>query len=384
MTLSNDQCLAVGYPCEQCVIARLDEQNRVWLCKLEEEKRLNPTFSMFRSIDQQMKLGASVTLAVQTALNEMNVELASVKEDIGSTIKTYAGELRGTSQENMEQLRRQVTEIVQLHTKNVLDSVRLLLEQGKPAAQIEGDLRELVGSMNTLLAKFQVPFVKGDQKEAQLSRVLHEAFFANPNIETQPLGGPDATDFIVRFKHESIIIGTILVENKSNSKWSSEYAVQVENDLERYHTTMAILCVDSLPRTAKGKGFTVNSGRGIVVVTSMELVVPTITIYYEIHAQHYAIKRKAMDLESLAADKDIVFYLNDSLEALKECKKINDAVDDAKKDIHGCTERLTERIQKNNRKIADILASHKAGDKRDSQPCDLRGCARHESTALEA
>ena len=146
---------------------------------------------------------------------------------------------------------------------------------------------------------------------------------------------------------------------------------------------MAVLCVDTLPRAAKAKAFTVKSGRGLVVTTTADLVVPTITMYYEIHAHHYAIKKKAIDLEALAADRDIIFYLNDTLEALKECKKINDAIDDAKKDIHGCTERLTERIQQNNRKIADILVSHKAGHKRDSQPCDLRECARHESTALE-
>ena len=375
MEVSNAQTLTAECSCEQCIIARLDEQNKIWLYQLDEEGRLNPTLSMIRTIDQQMKLGAPVTLAVQAAMNELNASLASVRGDITSVIRGYVGELRHTSEENTEQLRRQVTEIMQLqlHAKNVVDSMKLLLEQAKPGAEIEADLKDMLANLNTLLAKFQVPSIKGDQKETQLSRLLHEAFFANPNVEVDAIGGPDATDFIVKFKQESVVVGTILVENKANGRWSNEYAVQVENDLERYHTTMAILCVDSLPRNAKAKGFTVNSGYGIVVVTSMDLVVPTITMYYEIHAQHYAIRKKAIDLEALAADKDIVFYLNDTLEALKECKKINDAIDDAKKDIHGCTERLTERIQKNNRKIADILASHRVGHKGDSQPCDLRG-----------
>jgi len=337
MEVSNAQTLTAECSCEQCIIARLDEQNKIWLYQLDEEGRLNPTLSMIRTIDQQMKLGAPVTLAVQAAMNELNASLASVRGDITSVIRGYVGELRHTSEENTEQLRRQVTEIMQLqlHAKNVVDSMKLLLEQAKPGAEIEADLKDMLANLNTLLAKFQVPSIKGDQKETQLSRLLHEAFFANPNVEVDAIGGPDATDFIVKFKQESVVVGTILVENKANGRWSNEYAVQVENDLERYHTTMAILCVDSLPRNAKAKGFTVNSGYGIVVVTSMDLVVPTITMYYEIHAQHYAIRKKAIDLEALAADKDIVFYLNDTLEALKECKKINDAIDDAKKDIHG-------------------------------------------------
>jgi len=358
----------IGCQCEECIITRLDEENRRWLCELEEEKRLNSTLSMIRAIDQQMKLGAPVTLAVQTALNAIHASLSSVKEDIGFTVKGYVGEIRGNAQESTEQLCKQVTEIIQLHAKNVVDSVKLLLEQGKSATEIESNLRELLGNLNTLLARFQVPTFKGDQKEVQLSKVLHEAFFANPNIELEPLGGPDATDFIVKFKHESVIIGSILVESKSSGRWSNDYTEQVEKDLERYHTAMALLCVDTLPRTAKARGFTINHGRGIVVITSMELVIPTIAMYYEIHAQHYAIKKKAIDLEALTADKDISFYLNDSLEALKECKKINDTIDDAKEEIHGCTERLTERIQKNNRKIAEILAKHhsvpgKAGTK---------------------
>jgi hypothetical protein len=372
-----------GSRCEQCLVGKLDEQNKAWLCELEEEKRLNSTLSMARTIDEQVRLGAPVTLAVQKVLDEINLSLASVKEDIGRTIKDYVNELRGAAGESTETLRKQVTDVVQLHANNMVDTVKSLLQQGKSASEIENDLKELLGSLNTLLARFQLPNIKGDQKELQLAKALQEAFFANPSVEVQPLGGSDSTDCLVKFKHESIVIGSILVESKSNGRWSNDYAVQVENDLERYHTTMAILCVDSLPRNAKAKGFTVNSGYGIVVVTSMELVVPTITMYYEIHAQHYAVRKKAIDLEALGADRDIVFYLNDTLEALKECKKINDAIDDAKKDIHGCTERLTERIQKNNRKIADILASHRADHKRDSQPYDSRECARHGSAALE-
>jgi uncharacterized protein YoxC len=346
--------------CEHCIVTRLDEENKVWLYQLDEERRLNPTLSMVRAIDQQMKLGAPVTLAVQTALNEINARLVSVKEDLGCAIKDYVGEIRGVAVENTQQLRKQVTEIVQVHAKNVVDTVRLLMAQGKSASEIESSLKELLGNLNTLLARFQVPTVKGDQNELQLSKILHEAFFANPNVEVQPLGGPDATDFLIRFKYESVVIGSVLVERKANGKWSNDYTEQVKSDLERYHTAMAILCVDTLPRTARSKGFTVDNGRGMVVVTCTELVIATIAMYYEIHLQYYGIKKKAIDLQALAADKDISFYLNDSLEALKECKKINDAIDDAKKDIHECTERLAERIQKNNRKIAEILAKHKS------------------------
>jgi uncharacterized protein YoxC len=345
--------------CGECIVARIDEQNKAWFHQLEEEKRLNSTLSMARTIDEQVRLGAPVTLAVQKALGEINLSLASVKEDIGRTIKDYVDELRGATGESTEILRKQVTDIVQLHANNMVDTVKSLLQQGKSASEIENDLRELLGSLNTLLARFQLPSIKGDQKELQLAKALQEAFFANPSIEVQPLGGSDSTDCLVKFKHESVVIGSILVESKSNGRWSNDYAEQVESDLERYHASMAVLCVDTLPRAAKAKGFTVNSRRGIVVTTSMDLVVPTITMYYEIHAQHYAIREKAIDLEALAADRDIVFYLNDTLGALEECKKINDAIDDAKKDIHGCTERLTERIQKNNRKIAEILARHR-------------------------
>jgi hypothetical protein len=376
MVVTDALLVAPRSRCEQCLVGKLDEQNKAWLCELEEEKRLNSTLLMARTIDEQVRLGAPAALAVQSALGEIKLSLASVKEDIGRTIKDYVDELRGAGGESTDILRNQVTDIVQLHANHVVDTVKLLLQQGKSVTEIENDLRELVGRLNTLLARFQLPTIKGDQKELQLARILQEAFFASPSIDVQPLGGPDSTDCLVKFKHESVIIGSILVESKSNGRWSNDYAEQVENDLERYHASMAVLCVDTLPRTAKAKGFTVNSGRGIVVTTSMDLVVPTIAMYYDIHAQHYAIKKKAIDLETLAADRDIIFYLNDTLEALKECKKINDAIDDTRKDIHGCTERLAERIQKNNRKIAEILAKHGYVTQRVTNGSDADGVER--------
>jgi len=333
--------------CERCVLAKIDEQNMIWLCKLEEEDRLNSTLSMVRAIDQQMQVGVPLTAVVQNALKEVNL-----------AIKRYMDELHGMSEQSSELIRERVTEIVHLHSAHVVDSVKLLLEQNKSVGEIEHDLKQLTSNLSALLAKFQLPTIKGEQKELELSKILHDAFFANANIEVQPLGGADATDFLLKLKHDSVVIGSVLVESKSNGKWSNDYAQQVENDLERYHTSMAILCVDTLPRAARGRGFTVNNGRGIVVTTSIELVVPTITIYYDIHAQYYAIKKKAIDLEELTADRDISYYLNETLQALDECKKINDAIDDTKQKIHACTERLSERIQRNNRKIAEVLARY--------------------------
>jgi hypothetical protein len=122
-------------------------------------------------------------------------------------------------------------ELVQLHANNMVDTVKSLLQQGKSASEIEDDLRELLGSLNTLLARFQLPSIKGDQKELQLAKALQEAFFANPSVEVQPLGGSDSTDCLVKFKHESVVIGSILVESKSNGRWSNDYAEQVERTL---------------------------------------------------------------------------------------------------------------------------------------------------------
>ena len=93
-----------------------------------------------------------------------------------------------------------------------------------------------------------------------------------------------------------------------------------------------------------------------MITTTPELVTPTLTMFYEIHDSSYRLQKKALDFESLSADKNLAYYINDNMKILDDCKKISDITDDTTRKIKEHIESIGSRLQENNRKIAEIIS----------------------------
>jgi hypothetical protein len=211
-------------------------------------------------------------------------------------------------------------------------------------------------ALQNYLTAMRLPGVKGEEGETNVLHDLQDAFLGNSNIRIESIGGANATDVVVNFYHEGIEVGRSLVEVKSRKSWSNEYVVQVRDDMKRYNAPVAILAVDKLPKIAKSRGFHVDIGIGIVVTAPPELVVPTITMFYQICVASHAMNKRAFDWGSVVADRNLSYYINDNMKVLEDCKRISDVVDDSAREIKERTASISSRLQANNRKIAGILA----------------------------
>jgi hypothetical protein len=287
------------------VFSKIELGVQDWFYELDADGRLNPTLTMYMVLDRQIGQGVPAAAAIQHAVNE-----------IGKT----------------------------------------LLEQGKSISEIEGRISQAASTLQTCLTALHLPGVKGEEGELNVLRELQEAFLGQSAVRIEPIGGPDATDALAKFYQGQIEIGSSLVEVKSRKTWSSDYLDQVREDMKRYKAPLAVLAVDKLPKAAKARGFHVDTEVGVVVTAPPELVVPTVTMFYEIHAASYALQKRTLDLESIAADRDLLYYINDNMKVLENCKTISDAIDDARRTVEEQLASISQRLKDNAARIAGVFA----------------------------
>jgi len=333
------------------VSSRIDLEIQQWFYDLDFESRLNSSLAMYMAIDRQVRQGMPVTVAVQQAVKEIGSDLTGLREQIEQGLAERFDELRDQHATSVGQMR----EILSRQVELMLTEIKTLVDQGKSVAEIEGRVREATLTLQNYMTAMRLPGVKGEEGETNVIRDLQDAFMGQSDVRIEPVGGADATDAVLRFFHGEIEIGRSLVEVKSRKTWSNDYVDQVRNDMKRYNTPLAMLAVDKLPKTAKSKRFHVDIGRGVVITAAPELVVPTMTMFYQIHAASYAQQKRALNFQSLATDRDLVFCVNDNMKILDDCKKISDVADDSAKKIKEHVTSISSRLHENNRKIAELL-----------------------------
>ena len=339
------------------VFSKIELSVQQWFYELESESRLNQTLSMYMAIDRQVRQGAPVTAAVQLATKQITLEFAGLEEKVQRTLLEKLNSINGLNGEAV----RQIGDTLNQGLQGIVVQIMNLVEQGKSASEIEASVKEAAGALQSYVLSLKLPGVKGDEGEKSVLRELEDAFLGQTCFKVEPLGGADATDAVVTFRHGGVEIGRSLVEVKSRKNWSNDYLEQARGDMKRYNAAFAILAVEKLPRAAKARGYHVDAGEGLVITTTPELVTPTITMFYEIHAASYRLQKKALDLESLSSDKDLAYYINDNMKILEDCKKISDVAEDSTRKIKEHTASIGSRLQDNSRKIAEILAKVSSG-----------------------
>lgn len=272
-----------------------------------------------------------------------------------------------------EDTKKFVKEIVEEQVRTLVEKVELLLNQGKTIDEIEkelktliGDLGSTAGGLNTILQSFKIPMVKGEKAELDLVSMINEAFLANKDVSIEPLGGPDATDVLVKFLCQDLEIGRVLIESKASDKWSNDFLEQTQKDMRRYGVATAILSVQKPPRGAKARGYIIDDTLGIIVITTPEMAVSTLTMFYDMYLANYRLGRKTMNLQTIMDDKDIIYHIQDNLECLDDCKKINDCIDKSQRAIRNYVSKIMNRLKYNNGKIALILSKHQEAGKEPS------------------
>ena len=83
--------------------------------------------------------------------------------------------------------------------------------------------------------------------------MINEAFLANKNVTVEPLGGPDATDIIVKFSYQDLEIGRVLIESKASDTWSNDFLEQTKRDMKRYGIATAILSVKKTTKRSESQ-----------------------------------------------------------------------------------------------------------------------------------
>ena len=264
-----------------------------------------------------------------------------------------------------EDVKKFVKEIVEEQVKTLVEKVEILLKQGKTMDEIEkelktalGGLEGAVGGITAILQRLKIAPVKGERAELELLSMINEAFLVNKSVAIEPLGGPDATDVIVKFSYQDLEIGRVLIESKATEKWSNEFLEQTKRDMKRYGIATAILSVRKTPRGAKVKGYMIDDTLGIIIITTPEMAVSTLAIFYDMYVQNYRLGKKTIDLQAIMDNKDIKYHIDDNLECLNDCKKINDCIDKSQRNIHRHVANIMNRLKGNNEKIALILSKH--------------------------
>jgi hypothetical protein len=339
------------------VLEKLDTGIRGWITDLAREDRLNSTLATFWAIDKQFKQGAPIGEAVSHAVSEIGTRVDSMQVEVENELTKNFQQIIDRNEISAKQLTEAVRDIVREQTDSVMSQVRLLLEQSKTVAEAGALLKEAAGSVQTALATAKIAGVRGEQGEIQTIQALRDAFFGIDGIQIESIGGANETDAIVRFLYLGLEVGRILLEIKSRNTWSNNFLDQVRDDMKRYDTYLAILIADKLPRNAKGKGFSVDNTTGLIVTMTPELVFQTISVFYELHTSVFKLQKKALDIRALVSNKDLIFYLNDNLKCLEDCKKIIDTTKDTSSKIENLTASISGRIQSNNTSIAGILSS---------------------------
>jgi hypothetical protein len=306
---------------------------------------------MYMAIDKQVRQGAPMAVAVQHATKQLALNFAGLQEKVDRTIREKLDDLKGGNSDSI----RQITEAVNQALQVITLDVGTLIEQGRSVTEVESKVKEATATLQNYLATLRLPTVRGEEGEKDVLRELEEAFLGQTCVQVEPIGGADATDVIVKFYHGGIEIGRSLVEVKSRKSWSNDYLGQVRQDMKRYNTAFAILAVEKLPKVAKPRGFHVDMEEGVVVTAPPNLVVSTITMFYEIHATSYRLQKRSLDLKTLTSDRDLAYFINDNMKILEDCKKIADVVDDSSRRIKDHTTHIGSRLQDNNGKIAEIF-----------------------------
>ena len=335
------------------LFSKIDLAIQQWFYDLDSESRLNSTLGNYMAIDKQIRQGTSLTAAMQHATKEIGLELTGVREELQQELTKKFDELRGEN----ERFTRLLQDSMVKQIEAVIGEIKLMSDQGESISEIESRIKEATGALQTFLTAMRLPGVKGEEGEVNVLRDLQDAFLGQSSVRIEPIGGADATDVILRFYCGEVEVGRSLVEVKSRKTWSNEYIEQIRNDMKRYNAPFAVLVVDKLPKSAKARGFRVDTGIGIVITAPPELVVPTITMFYEIHASCYAQEKKTLKVEMIAANKDLTYFLNDNMKILDDCKKISDVAEDSARKIKESVANIGSRLQQNNTKIGQILST---------------------------
>jgi len=338
-----------------------DEPTLQWFEELRFQNRLGSTLAFFRAIDRQILQGAPLSEVVHLAVKEIGQNLSGLGSEIDRRIQEKFDEFKINSEDSGKQLRELIKEITQQQNEAMLTQIRQLIEQGKTLPEIETRLRETAQSIQTYITSIQIPAIKAEEGELITLKSLQDAFFGVTGVSIEPIGGPDATDAVTHFKQNGVEIGKSLIEIKSRRKWSNDNLDQIKQDMKRYQTPLAIIVSDTLPRNARGKGFAIDADVGIVVITTPDMVVQTVTMFYEIHITIKQMQKTTLDLDSIASKKNILFYINDNLKCLDDCKKISDVIEDTKGKVHELLESICQRLRGNNRAIVDIISKTEKG-----------------------
>jgi len=335
------------------IFSKISISTQEWFHELDSESRLNETLAVYMAIDRQVRQGAPVTAAVQLATKQIALEFAGMEDKVQRTITEKLDNMSGLNQEAVKHIGYTLGQGLQ----GIVAQITTLVEQGKSASEIEASVRQAAGALQSYVLSLKLPGVQGDEGEKSVLRELEDAFLGQTCIKVEPLGGTDATDALVKFRHGGVEIGHSLVEVKSRKNWSNDFLDQTRADMKRYNAAFAILVVNKLPRTARTRGYHVDAGEGLVITTTSDLVTPTLTMFYEIHAASYKLQKKALDLVTLSADRDLTYHINDNMKILEDCKKISDIAEDSARKSKEHTTIIASRLQKNNRKIAERLST---------------------------
>jgi hypothetical protein len=294
--------------------------------------------------------------------------ISSQMEIVVDKIETLLKQEKSIEQiqkEMKEDTKKFVKEVVEEQVKTLVDKVELLLNQGKSIDEIKNELKSVMsgiegatGGLNTVLQSLKIAPVKGEKAELELLGMINETFLTNRNVSVEPLGGPDATDIIVKFSYQDLEIGRVLIESKSSDTWSNDFLEQTKRDMNRYGIATAILSVMKPPRGAKVKGYTIDDSLGIIIITTPDMAASTLAMFYDLYLANYRLGKKTINLQAIMDDKDILFHINDNLLCLDDCKKINDCIDKSQRDIHQHVSAIMNRLKGNNEKIALILSKH--------------------------
>ena len=330
------------------------------------------TAYLVEKVDILIKQGKGIE-EIQKALKEdtekfvkdlISSQMCIVVDKIETLLK-HEKSLEQLQTEMKEDTKKFVKEIVEEQMKALVGKVELLLKQGKSIDEIKAEIKTVLngiegatGGLNTVLQSLKIAPVKGEKAELELLDLINETFLTNKNVAIEPLGGPDATDIIVKFSYQDLEIGRVLIESKASDTWSNDYLEQTKRDMNRYGIATAILSVNKPPRSAKVKGYTIDDSLGIVIITTPEMAASTLAMFYDLYLTNYRFGRQTINLQAIMDDKDIVCHIDDNLKCLDDCKKINDCIDKSHRDIHKHIASIIGRLKENNEKIALILSKH--------------------------
>jgi len=330
------------------------------------------TACLVDKVELLLKQGKGIE-EIQKALKEdtekfVGTLIKSQMEVVVDKIETLLQQEKSIEQiqkEMKEDTRKFVKEIVEDQVKTLVEKVELLLKQGKDVDEIQKELKTAIGEignatggLNTVLQTLKIPLKKGGDAELGLLKSIDETFLANKNVGIQPLGGPNATDIIVKFSAQDLEIGRVLIESKASDKWSNDFLEQTKRDMNRYGIATGILSVNQTPKGAKVRGYTIDDSLGIIIITTPDMVASTLAMFYDLYIENHKLGKKTFNLQAIMDDKDIICHIQDNMNCLDDCKKINDCVDKSHRDIQQHVAAIMKRLKDNNEKIALLLSKH--------------------------